>query len=250
LERLPVEFLFRGDRTAPLVLPGLPESRPGTLDPRSLARWNILGHPVDADGKARLPGAREELFEVAALHGARPAEASSPDVLASESSTSAVRMHVGAAFDRKSLLEALSTSDPLHVATHLVNECGENSGRIAGVGLELSDGARLCAREILEVHPRLPLAVLSACATAEGRFVDAEGLQGVARAFLESGTRNLLVTLWPVEDGAARDFSRAFHRALLAGEAPSAAAASARARLIREARPVADWAAFRVIGRD
>jgi hypothetical protein len=250
VERLPVEFLFRGDRTAPLVLPGLPDSRPGSFDMRSLSRWNILGHPVDADGKARLPGAREELSNVAALHGARPADWKSSDVLASNRSTSEVRMHMGSAFDRKSLLDALATQDSLHVATHLVNQCGDRSGRIAGVGLELSDGASLCAREILEAHPRLPLAVLSACATAEGRFVDAEGLQGVARAFLESGTRNLLVTLWPVEDGAARDFSRAFHRALIAGESPAAAAASARARLIRDARPAADWAAFRVIGRD
>ncbi len=250
LERLPVEFLFRSDRTAPLVLPGLPESRPGSLDPRSLARWNVLGHPVDSDGRTRLPGAREELSEVAALHGARPSDAVTSDVLAAESSTSAVRMTVGAAFDRKSLLDALGKTDPLHVATHLVHPCGDGSGRIAGVGLELSAGATLCAREILDAHPSLPLAVLSACETAEGRFVDAEGLQGIARAFLESGTRNLLVTLWPVEDGAARDFSRAFHRALIAGEGPADAAASARARLLREGRPAADWAAFRVIGRD
>ena len=250
LERLPVEFLFRSDRTAPLVLPGLPESRPGTLDLHRLTRWNVLGHPVDSGGRARLPGAREELSEVAALHGARPSDAITSDVLAAESSTSAVRMTVGAAFDRKSLLDALGTTDPLHVATHLVHHCGDGSGRIAGVGLELSGGASLCAREILDAHPSLPLAVLSACETAEGRFVDAEGLQGIARAFLESGTRNLLVTLWPVEDGAARDFSRAFHRALIAGEGPADAAASARARLLREGRPAADWAAFRVIGRD
>lgn len=251
LERLPVEFLFRADRTAPLVLPGLPESRPGNaLDVRSLARWNILGHPVDPEGRARLPGAREELSEVASLRGARPGDMNDSDVLAAESSTGAVRMCIGNAFDRKNMLEALGSQEALHVATHLVSRCGDESGRIAGVGLELSGGASLCAREILDAHPKLPLAVLSACETAEGRFVDAEGLQGVARAFLESGTRNLLVTLWPVEDGAARDFSRAFHRALIAGEAPADAAASARSRLIREGRPAADWAAFRVIGRD
>src|SRR6185503_13872129 len=116
----------------------------------------------------------------------------------------------------------------------------------AGIGLELSNGSSLCAREILEAKPKLPLAVLSACETAEGRFVDAEGLQGIARAFLESGTRNLLVTLWPVEDGAARDFATAFHRALLAGELPADAAASARANLVRKGLPAADWAAFRM----
>jgi hypothetical protein len=250
LERLPIEFLFRGDRTAPLVLPGLPEPRPGKLDPRSLVRWNVLGDPIGSDGAVQLPGSREELLEVAAMHGGRPSHASGSDVLAADSSENPVHLYVGEAFDRKNLLDALVKADPIHVATHLVGRCGDKTGRLAGFGLELSGEASLCAREILEAHPKLPIAVLSACETAEGRFVDAEGLQGVARAFLESGTRNLLVTLWPVEDGAARDFSRAFHRALLAGEAPVDAAASARSRLIRDGRPAADWSAFRLIGRD
>jgi CHAT domain-containing protein len=251
LERLPFEFIFRGDRTMPSILPGLPETRPG--DPmltRDLSHWNVLGHPVDAAGKSRLPGAREELEKVAALRGAQRKALGESDVLAADSSTNGVRMHIGAAFDRNSLLEALRSTDPLHVATHLVSPCGTGGGRLGGAGLELSGGASFCAREILDAHPRLPLAVLSACETAEGHFVDAEGLQGVARAFLESGTRNLLVTLWPVEDGAARDFAEAFHRALIVGELPTDAAASARARLIRDGRPPADWAAFRVIGRD
>ena len=251
LERLPVEFMFRGDRTMPLILPGLPETRPGaSILTRDLAHWNILGHPVDAAGRPRLPGAREELARVAALRGAQPNAADETGVLAAESSNNGIRMHIGAAFDRNSLLEALRSTEPLHVATHLVSPCGSGGGRLGGAGLELTGGASLCAQEILDAHPRLPLAVLSACETAEGHFVDAEGLQGVARAFLESGTRNLLVTLWPVEDGAARDFAEAFHRALIAGELPTDAAASARSRLIREGRPAADWAAFRVIGRD
>jgi CHAT domain-containing protein len=94
------------------------------------------------------------------------------------------------------------------------------------------------------------LAVLDACETAEGRFVDAEGLQGVARAFLESGTRNLVVTLWPVEDQAARAFAEEFHRQLIAGRRPSEAVTEGRARLRARGFPSADWAAFRLVGRD
>jgi CHAT domain-containing protein len=92
--------------------------------------------------------------------------------------------------------------------------------------------------------------VIDACETAEGRFVDAEGLQGVARAFLESGTRNLLVTLWPVEDQAARAFAEKFHQELIAGRRPSEAAAAARIHLRSRGFPAADWAAFRFVGRD
>ena len=80
--------------------------------------------------------------------------------------------------------------------------------------------------------------------------MDAEGLQGVARAFLESGTRNLVVTLWPVADEPARVFAEDLHRGLIAGARPSEAVAAARARLRDGGYPAADWAAFRLIGRD
>jgi CHAT domain-containing protein len=145
---------------------------------------------------------------------------------------------------------ALRGGGPVHIATHLARGCGRASGRLGDIGLELSGGDALCAREIEEIRPRSPLTVLAACATAEGRFLDAEGLQGIARTFLESGTRNLLVTLWPVEDQAAREFALDFHRALLAGVRPSEAADLARTRLRGNGRPAADWAAFRLIGRD
>ena len=92
--------------------------------------------------------------------------------------------------------------------------------------------------------------VLTACETAGGRAIDAEGLHGVSRAFLEGGTRNVLVTLWPVEDAAAKDFALAFHERLRRGEAPSSAARGARLELRDAGRAPVDWAAFRLSGRD
>src|SRR5258705_8300279 len=251
IERLPFEFLFRDESLVPLVLPGLPESRPGTpIGAADLRTWSLLGSPVDAEGRTLLPGAREELAVVAALLGTRANNPDSSDVQARASWESGIASGTGAAFDRKALMAALEGNHPIHVATHLVRGCGRKQKRMADVGLELSAGATFCAQEIVDSRPRLPLAVLDACATAEGGVVDAEGLQGVARAFLESGTRNLLVTLWPVEDQAARTCAEAFHRELIAGRRPSEAAASARALLRGSGFPAADWAAFRFVGRD
>jgi CHAT domain-containing protein len=96
----------------------------------------------------------------------------------------------------------------------------------------------------------LPLVVLPACETGGGAFVDAQGLHGLARAFLESGARELVVTSWPVQDEPARRFSLAFHRALLAGATPARAARSARAALRAEGLAAAEWAAFRVLGSE
>ena len=118
------------------------------------------------------------------------------------------------------------------------------------MSFELSRGESICALEISEAKPKLPLAVLDACETAGGRFVDGEGLQGISRAFLESGTRNLIVTLWPVDDRVARAFAVAFHEALIQGQLPSEAAASARRALRAAGNRPADWAAFRALARD
>jgi CHAT domain-containing protein len=176
-----------------------------------------------------LPGARAELAALADLH------AGSISLCAD-------------AFDREAMQRALRGGRPLHVATHLVPGCFSRS-RLAGVGMVLSGGELFCPAEVREAAPRLPLVVLSGCESQGGRFVDAEGLHGVARAFLESGTRNLLVTLWPVEDGAAKAFALAFHRELAAGALPSHAARAARATVARR-HPAAEWAAFRLSGRD
>ncbi|MBI5362661.1 MAG: CHAT domain-containing protein, partial [Planctomycetes bacterium] len=138
----------------------------------------------------------------------------------------------------------------LHVATHLGRAEHATSGRLAPLGLELARGEQLLADAVAALKPRVPFAFLSACETGEGTFVDAQGLQGLARALLDAGTRDLLVTLWPVQDQAARDFALAFHRELAQGVPPSACAARARAELRDAGWPSSEWAAFRALGAD
>lgn len=235
LEGLPFEALQLDDRPLDerltlVALPHLPEQRPGTAAPE-VAAWRLLGSPVDADGQWRLPGARAELVELSfTVPGARLA--------------------VGLEFDRDALLEALQSGHGLHVATHLTDGTGCADARFADVGLELSGGAALCASEIAELGTAAPLVVLVACSTAGGRAVDGRGLQGVARACLEGGARNLLVTLWPIRDEVGREFSLAFHAALTEGQSPSRAARSARRHLAESGVAAADWAPFRILGRD
>jgi tetratricopeptide (TPR) repeat protein len=237
LERLPVELLDLdgmddGASLVPVVLPGLPERTPGPAGaPSDFETWSILGSPLDAQGAPRLPGASAELVEVGALHpGAE---------LALES-----------AFTRDAVVAALRTGRAAHIATHLRCGVGSRADRLADVGLELSGGEALSADEIVSIRPRLPLAVLLACETGGGEFLDSEGLHGVARAFLESGTRSLVVTSWPVADRAARAFAVAFHESLNAGSSPSQATAAARKALREAGFPVVEWAAFRALGRD
>jgi CHAT domain-containing protein len=75
------------------------------------------------------------------------------------------------------------------------------------------------------------LVVLSACDTARGSLDYSEGVYGLVRAFRTAGARNVLVTLWPLNDGEARDFMAAFYRSWL-----SQAGRSDPAQALRETR--------------
>ena len=228
LERMPFDLTSLGEHGPVLVLPGLasdvPEASPAE---DAFTAWSIFGDPSAVDGRGVLPGARTEAERIARIVGSAAL--------------------TGDDFDRLAFLDALRSPRCLHVATHLVHEFGDGA---RDSGLLLARGALFSAREIREIAPRLPLAVLAACETAEGRVVDAQAMSSVSNAFLASGTRNVCVTLWPVEDGAARDWSAAFHAELARGAKPSEAAAAARDSLRRNGTPVSEWAAFRFTGRD
>jgi CHAT domain-containing protein/Flp pilus assembly protein TadD len=59
------------------------------------------------------------------------------------------------------------------------------------------------------------LVVLSACGTAQGSLDYSEGVYGLVRALRIAGARNVLVTLWPLNDGEARDFMIKFYKTWL-----------------------------------
>ncbi|MEM8797669.1 MAG: CHAT domain-containing tetratricopeptide repeat protein, partial [Pseudomonadota bacterium] len=67
----------------------------------------------------------------------------------------------------------------------------------------VKDDGLLTASEIATLRLDADFVVLSACSTAAGSNPDAEGLSGLAQAFLYAGARSLLVTHWPVYSDAA-----------------------------------------------
>ncbi len=58
---------------------------------------------------------------------------------------------------------------------------------------------------------RTELVVMSACDTGKGAIDYSEGVMGLARAFRIAGAQNVLMTLWPLHDGRARDFMVDFY---------------------------------------
>jgi CHAT domain-containing protein len=129
----------------------------------------------------------------------------------------------------KSRLMALKTPPRvLHLATHgfyLPNRSREPmllSGIVlAGANREVVGGSKegagteglLFALEAEGLNlDGTELVVLSACDTAKGDVDYSEGVYGLARALRTAGARNVLVTLWPLDDGLARDFMVDFYK--------------------------------------
>jgi len=93
------------------------------------------------------------------------------------------------------------------------------------------------------------LVVLSGCETALGDYSTSEGVLGLRRAVYQTGARNLLLTVGPIDDQATVDFMKLFYGRVLAGERPAAALCGAQRDTIRKARTrkgghPRDWGAF------
>lgn len=95
--------------------------------------------------------------------------------------------------------------------------------------LALTPGAKdddglLNASEIARLRLDADWVVLSACNTAGPQGQGGEALSGVSRAFIYAGARSLLVTHWPVETTAARNFTVELFKRQSAGDATRGAA--------------------------
>jgi CHAT domain-containing protein/tetratricopeptide (TPR) repeat protein len=116
----------------------------------------------------------------------------------------------------------------VHFATH-----GIIDSRIPALsGLMLSrvseNGAPregfLGLRDIYNLRLGADLVVLSGCETALGKEVRGEGLVGLTRGFLYTGAKQVVASLWRVEDRATAELMTRFYQGLLVeGRAPAAA---------------------------
>ena len=87
---------------------------------------------------------------------------------------------------------------------------GANHRLQVGEGEE--DGI-LSAQEIAALDlSEAGMVVLSACDTGRGAILSGEGIFGLRRAFELAGARALVLSLWAVEDRAAREWMRDFYR--------------------------------------
>lgn len=161
---------------------------------------------------------------------------------------------MGARATKDEVLRRLQHVALVHIAAHGCMETGEialcpNPARASRIPEK--DDFLLTMSDVLEVKLRARLVVLSCCHSGQGK-VKAEGVVGIARAFLAAGARSVLVSLWAIDDKATLEFMRSFYQNLLEGRRASESLNQAM-KCLRESHGYSDvkyWAPFVLIGDD
>ena len=119
-------------------------------------------------------------------------------------------------------------------------------GSTAGIPRE--DDYLLKMSDISQVQVRAKLVVLSCCHSGRGQ-IRAEGVVGIARAFLGSGARSVLVALWALEDITTEQLMSRFYENLVRGKSASESLHEA-IKWMRDNgfTKVSEWAPFMLIG--
>jgi CHAT domain-containing protein len=240
--RNPLRFAPSLTALAAIEEGGMASDRAGMAD-RALVVGNPSMPTVAGSGGARiqlqpLPAARQEGERVAA-------RLRSPVLTGAEASESVIR-------------QRLPGATVVHLATHGLAYGSEATVRNSYVALapdSLHDGL-LTLGELVD-DPALTLSadlvVLSACETGLGDLKRAEGTVGLQRGLLARGARNVLVSLWRVDDRSTALLMERFYAHWLddpdrPGKAEALRRAQDDVRKQAEFSHPRHWAAFQLVG--
>jgi len=94
------------------------------------------------------------------------------------------------------------------------------------------------------------LLVLSACESGIGEYIRGEGVMSMTRGFLYAGAKNIVISLWRVDDKDSKDLMVDMYRHYLAGESISASLRMAKLKMIKRRQTSFPmfWSGFVLVG--
>jgi len=207
--------------------------KPTTVKQRLLRGFSdALGAPL-----YDLPQTREEVVEVRKILGSEGVVLLGPD--ATETAFKS---------------EPLEDFKIIHFAAHgfADTEFPERSGLVLGVDVNSHDDGLLQVREIMRLRFNADLVTLSACNTGVGKLEGEEGVTNLVEAFLVSGAKAVVASLWSADDTYTLDLMERFYIHIAEGQDTAMALRDAKLDLLakygKDVSPYY-WGAF-VLGGD
>ena len=199
----------------------------------------LVGNPwtetVRFKGKQikQLPGAEEEVKMIGEILNVEPL--------------------IGKNATKDQVLSRLNSVSLVHIAAHGSAERGEIllSPNLGGSKRPKKKDFLLTMADVLNAKLEAKLVVLSCCHSGRGK-IKAEGVVGLARAFLGAGARSVIGSLWAIDDKATLTFMRHFYEHLVKGQSASKSLHEAM-KMMRESddfNAAKYWAPFMLIGDD
>jgi len=149
--------------------------------------------------------------------------------------------------------EHLSEFKIIHLAVHgfADSRFPERSGIVLAVNSATSDDGLLQVREIIRLKFDADLVTLSACDTGVGKLQGEEGVTDLAEAFLVSGARSVVASLWSADDTFTHALMDRFYTHIVEGMDQASALQHAKLDLLakygKEVPPYY-WGAFVLTG--
>ena len=154
-----------------------------------------------------------------------------------EKETQNVTTLIGGQATKEAVKDKIGSVALIHIAAHATKETGE---------IELTGSDRLTISDVQQANARL--VVLSCCYSGQGK-ITADGVVGIARAFLGAGAHSVLMTLWEIHDRVSMLIMKEFYK-LLVERKNASEALNETLKYCKTQYDVKYWAPFVLIGDD
>ncbi len=155
--------------------------------------------------------------------------------------------------NKQSLIDALQKQHYqfIHIATHgFVNFHNPTLNGLACYNEDGKDENFLYAAEVENMNIKADLVVLSSCESGIGRIIEGESLMAMNRSFFQAGAKNVLFSLWKVNDEQTKNLMLKFYKNISKDMSYATALREAKLELLKDPHSASPrfWAAFILFG--
>lgn len=137
---------------------------------------------------------------------------------------------------RQRFLDEYGKSKIVHISTH--------GGVLNNEPWISFNDQRLMLNDIYFKNQNANLVVLSACKTSHGELKKGEGVMSIARAFISSGSKSVVSSLWDINQRSTNEIITTFYSNLKAGDSKSEALRNAKLSYINNHKNTSEASPF------